>query len=51
MNTFTSLGKVGMTKWTEEQAEWVYKNSKADSLEKKVARWVLKKKFNKTINN
>jgi hypothetical protein len=47
---FKELAKVGMEKWTKEDTEWIYNNSKSDSVEKKVAAWVLKKKFNHQPN-
>lgn len=44
--TFKQLAKVGFQKWTLEQCKWIARESKMEAIERKVALFVMKKKFN-----
>ena len=43
---FKPLARVAFKQWTLDQCKWIYENSKADDIAKKVAAFVMKKKFN-----
>lgn len=46
MHKFKPLAKTAFDNWTEEQCKWIASHSQAGDIAKKVALYVLKKKFN-----
>jgi hypothetical protein len=43
---FKSLASIAFDNWTQDQCKWIIDNSKVDDVARKVALYVMKKKFN-----
>lgn len=48
MHKFKPLAATAFKSWTQEQCEWIAKHSKVDDIARKVALYILKKKFQHT---
>lgn len=47
-HSFKPLAAIAFQKWTQEQCEWIAKTARPGDIAKKVAEYVLKKKYDQT---
>jgi len=48
---FKPLASIAFTNWTQDQCKWIVATSKADDIARKVALYVLKKKYDHSIQS
>lgn len=46
---FKPLAAIAFTNWTQEQCKWIVRTAKVDDIARKVALYVLKKKYDYSI--
>lgn len=50
MHKFKPLAAIAFKNWTQDQCVWIIENSKYEDIAAKVAKYVLKKKYNQNEN-